>query len=72
MLTHNTQPADILAFTIKLLKNSHMQPYLYSPALAQYLKRHFRHLTGFPLQKKKHTNYYQTLTYHIVQKCHTF
>ena len=70
MLTHNTQSTDILALTAKLI-DSHLQPYLYSLAPAPYLKGDFLQLTGFSLQTK-HTNYYHTLTYHIVQKCCTF
>ena len=36
----------------QITKNMHMQPYLYSQALAQYLIRPFLHLTGFSLQKE--------------------
>ena len=70
MLMHNTQPADILAFIVKLLK-IHMQPYLYSPAPAGISKDIF-FTDRFLTTTGKQTNYYQTLTHHIVHKYHTF
>ena len=54
MQKHNTHPTNILAFTVKITKDSDTQPYLYSLAPAQYLKKSqffFLHLTGFSLQQ---------------------
>ena len=55
MQKHNTHATNIVAFTVKIPKDSDTQPYLYSLAPAWYLKKNqfFLHLTGFSLQQAK-------------------
>ena len=67
----NTQPADILAFTVTSLK-IHTQPHLYSPAPIWHTKEHFSSIDRSLTTTGKHTIYYQTLTHHIVHKYRTF
>ena len=71
MLKHNTQPADILAFAIKLLK-IHIGSHTCTHQPLPVSQKTFSSFDRFLTTKGKHTNYYQTLTYHIVQKCCIF
>ena len=52
MLTHNTQPTDILAFTVKLLKIHTCSHTCTHQPLPSVSKDIFLHLTCFSLQKE--------------------
>ena len=64
-LTHNTQPADMLAFAVNLIKDSHTiilvlpSPYLVS-------QKTFSSLDSFFTTTGSHTSYHLTLTYQNV------